>query len=164
MMISAFVFWPIACLIVAFAIGVVHSKNIIHSALSMIATFIGIAAIFIFLEAEFLALAQILIYAGAISILIVFAIMLTRKSEMKNSNPFNKFRWTGLAFCLVFFGIITRLILRSNFTYKNLSIENTISAITDGFFGNYMIPFEVSALLLLIALVGAIILAKGVKN
>lgn len=164
MMISAFVFWPIACLIVAFAIGVVHSRNIIHSALAMIVTFIGISAIFIFLEAEFLALAQILIYAGAISILIVFAIMLTRKSEMKNSNPFNKLRWTGLVFCLGFFGIITRLILRSNFTYKNLSIENTIGAITDGFFGNYMISFEVSALLLLIALVGAIILAKGVKN
>jgi NADH:ubiquinone oxidoreductase subunit 6 (chain J) len=163
-MISSFVFWPIAFLIIAFAIGVVHSKNIIHSALSMIVTFIGIAVVFILLEADFLALAQILIYAGAISILIVFAIMLTRKSDMKNSNPFNKLRWTSLIFCLGFFGIITRLILRSNFTYKNFNIENNISAIADGFFGNYMISFEVSALLLLIALVGAIILAKGVKN
>ncbi|EKQ51969.1 MAG: NADH:ubiquinone oxidoreductase subunit 6 (chain J) [Clostridium sp. Maddingley MBC34-26] len=94
----------------------------------------------------------------------VFAIMLTRKSDMKNSNPFNKLRWTGFVFCLGFFAIITRLILVSKFTYKNLNIEDTISAIADGFFGNYMIPFEVSALLLLIALVGAIILAKGVKN
>jgi NADH-quinone oxidoreductase subunit J len=109
-------------------------------------------------------LAQILIYAGAISILIVFAIMLTRKIEMKNSNPFNKLRWTGLIFCSGFFVIISRLILVSKFTYKNLNIENTIDAIADGFFGNYMIPFEVSAILLLIALVGAIILAKGVKN
>ncbi len=163
-MISAYVFWPIAFLIIACAIGVVHSKNIIHSALAMILTFIGIAVVFILLEADFLALTQILVYAGAISILIVFAIMLTRKSDMKNSNPFNKLRWTGLVFCLGFFAIITRLILVSKFTYKNLSIENTISAIADGFFGNYMIPFEVSALLLLIALVGAIILAKGVKN
>lgn len=109
-MISAFVFWPIAFLIIAFAIGVVHSKNIIHSALSMILTFIGISVVFILLQADFLALAQILIYAGAISILIVFAIMLTRKNDMKNSNPFNKLRWTGLAFCLGFFGLITRLI------------------------------------------------------
>ena len=163
-MIPAFVFWPIAFLILAFAIGVVHSKNIIHSALSMIVTFIGIAVVFILLEADFLALAQILIYAGAISILIVFAIMLTRKSEMKNSNPFNKFKWGGLIFCSGFFVIIARLILVSNFIYKNLKIENTIDSIADGFFGNYMIPFEVSALLLLISLVGAIILAKGVKN
>ncbi len=163
-MIPAFVFLTIAFLILAFAIGVVHSKNIIHSALSMIVTFIGIAVVFILLEADFLALAQILIYAGAISILIVFAIMLTRKIEMKNSNPFNKLRWTGLIFCSGFFVIIARLISVSNFTYKNLNIENTIDAIADGFFGNYMIPFEVSAILLLVALVGAIILAKGVKN
>jgi NADH-quinone oxidoreductase subunit J len=163
-MIPIFVFWPIAFLILAFAIGVVHSKNIIHSALSMIVTFIGIAVVFILLEADFLALAQILIYAGAISILIVFAIMLTRKIEMKNSNTFNKLRWTGLIFCSGFFVIIARLILVSKFTYKNLNIENTIDAIADGFFGNYMIPFEVSAILLLISLVGAIILAKGVKN
>ncbi len=163
-MISAYVFWPIAFLIIACAIGVVHSKNIIHSALAMILTFIGIAVVFILLEADFLALTQILVYAGAISILIVFAIMLTRKSDMKNSNLFNKLRWIGLVVCLGFFAIITRLILVSKFIYKNLSIENTISAIADGFFGNYMIPFEVSALLLLIALVGAIILAKGVKN
>ncbi|EKQ52029.1 NADH-quinone oxidoreductase subunit J, partial [Clostridium sp. Maddingley MBC34-26] len=142
-MISSYVFWPIAFLIIACAIGVVHSKNIIHSALSMILTFIGIAVVFILLAADFLALAQILIYAGAISILIVFAIMLTRKSDMKNSNPFNKLRWTGLIFCLGFFAIITRLILVSKFTYKYLNIENTISAIADGFFGNYMIPFEV---------------------
>lgn len=163
-MISAFVFWPIAFLIIACAIGVVHSKNIIHGALSMILAFLGIAVVFILLEADFLALAQILIYAGAISVLIVFAIMLTRKIEMKNSNPFNKLRWTGLIFCLGFFVIIARLIIVSRFTYKNLNMENTISAIADGFFGNYMIPFEVSALLLLIAMVGAIILAKGVKN
>lgn len=163
-MISSFVFWPIAFLIIVFAIGVVNSKNIIHSALLMILTFIGIAVIFIFLEADFLALVQILIYAGAISILIVFAIMLTRRSEMKNSNPSNKLKWVSIIFCSGFFMIIARLIIVSHFTYENLKIENTIDAIADGFFGSYMIPFEVSAVLLLIAMVGAIILAKGVKN
>lgn len=163
-MISSFVFWPIAILILACAIGVIHSKNIVHSALLLILTFIGIAVVFIFLEADFLGLVQILIYAGAISILIVFAIMLTRRNEMKNSNPFNKLRWISLIFCLGFFVLIARLILVSNFTYKNLEVKSTIGSIAEGFFGNYMIPFEISAILLLIAMVGAIILAKGVKN
>ena len=163
-MISSFVFWPIAILILACAIGVIHSKNIVHSALLLILTFIGIAVVFIFLEADFLGLVQILIYAGAISILIVFAVMLTRKIEMKNSNPFNKLRWVSLIFCLGFFGLIARLILVSGLTYKNLEVKNTIGSIAEGFFGNYMIPFEISAILLLIAMVGAIILAKGVKN
>lgn len=163
-MISSFIFWPIAILILACAIGVIHSKNIVHSALLLILTFIGIAVVFIFLEAEFLGLVQILIYAGAISILIVFAIMLTRRNEMKNSNPFNKLRWISLIFCLGFFVLIARLILASSFTYKNLEVKSTIGSIAEGFFGNYMIPFEISAILLLIAMVGAIILAKGVKN
>lgn len=163
-MISSFVFWPIAILILACAIGVIHSKNIVHSALLLILTFIGIAVVFIFLEADFLGLVQILIYAGAISILIVFAIMLTRRNEMKNSNPFNKLRWVSLIFCLGFFVLIARLILVSRFTYENLEVKSTIGSIAEGFFGNYMIPFEISAILLLIAMVGAIILAKGVKN
>lgn len=163
-MISPFIFWPIAFLILACAVGVVHMKNIVHSALLLVLTFIGIAVVFVLLEAEFLALVQILIYVGAISILIVFAVMLTRRSEMKNSNPFNKLRWISLIFCLVFFALIARLILASHFSYKNLAMQNVINSIAEGLFGNYMIPFEVAALLLLIALVGAIILAKGVKD
>jgi len=163
-MISSFVFWPIAFLILACAIGVIHSKNIIHSALLLILTFIGISVIYILLQADFLALVQILIYAGAISILIVFAVMLTRRSEMKNSNPFNKLRWVGLIFCSGFFVLIARLILVSHFTYENLEMQNTIGSIAEGLFGNYMIPFEISSILLLISMVGAIILAKGVKN
>jgi len=163
-MISAFVFWPIAFLILACAIGVIHSKNIIHSALLLILTFMGISVIYILLQADFLALVQILIYAGAISILIVFAVMLTRRSEMKNSNPFNKLRWVGLIVCSGFFVLIARLILVSHFTYENLEMQNTIGSIAEGLFGNYMIPFEISSILLLISMVGAIILAKGVKN
>jgi len=163
-MISSFVFWPIAFLILVCAVGVIHSKNIIHSALLLILTFIGISVIYILLEADFLALVQILIYAGAISILFVFAVMLTRRSEMKNSNPFNKLRWVGLTFCSVFFMLIARLILVSHFTYENIEMQNTIGPIAEGLLGNYMISFEISSILLLMAMVGAIILAKGVKN
>ena len=163
-MISPYIFWPIAVLIVTFAIGVVHFKNIVHSALLLILTFIGVAVVFILLEAEFLAFIQILVYAGAISILIIFAVMLTRRSDMKESNPFNKLRWISLIFCLGFFGLIVRIILVSRISYEKLAVQDIIGGIADGLFGNYMIPFEVAALLLLIAIVGAIILTKGVKD
>lgn len=163
-MISPYIFWPIAILIIACAICVIHLKNIVHSALLLILTFVGVAVVFIFLEAEFLAFVQILIYAGAISILIVFAVMLTRRCDMENSNPFNKLRWISLIFCLGFFVLIARLILVSNFSYRNLAVQNIIGSIADGLYGNYMIPFEAAALLLLIAIAGAIILAKGVKD
>ncbi|GFZ33835.1 NADH-quinone oxidoreductase subunit J [Clostridium zeae] len=163
-MISAYIFWPIVFIVLACAVGVVHSKNIVHSALLLILTFIGVAVVFILLEADFLALAQILIYAGAISILIVFAIMLTRRNDMKDSNPFNKNRVVSLILCSVFFALIARIVLVTKFNYKNIEIKDTISSIADGFFGSHMIAFEVSEILLLIAMVGAIILAKGVKN
>ncbi|MDT8718633.1 NADH-quinone oxidoreductase subunit J [Clostridium sp. 19966] len=163
-MIPSYIFWPIAFIILACAIGVVRSKNIVHSALLLILTFIGVAVVFILLEADFLALAQVLIYAGAISILIVFAIMLTRRNDMKNSNPFNKYRIVSIMLCSGFFALIARLILVSNFNYKSMEIKNTISSIADEFFINHMIAFEGSAILLLIAMVGAIVLAKGVKN
>ncbi|NJD01669.1 MAG: NADH-quinone oxidoreductase subunit J [Ruminiclostridium sp.] len=163
-MISPYVFWPIAVLIVVFAIGVVHFKNIVHSALMLILTFVGVAVVFILLEAEFLAFVQILVYAGAISILIVFAVMLTRRIDMNESNPFNKLRWISLIFCLGFFGLIVRIVLTSRISYEKLAVQDTMGAIADGLFGNYMIPFEVAAILLLIAIAGAIILTKGVKD
>lgn len=163
-MVTPLAFWLLTAIVIACAIAVVTLKNIVHSALYLILTFIGIAIVFLFLEADFLALVQILVYAGAISILIVFAVMLTRKGDMKQSNLFNNYKWFGALLCLALFLLIERLIAVNNFTVTNINTQDTIGPIAEAMLGQYVVPFEIAALLLLIAMVGAIIVAKGVKG
>ena len=84
--IELFVYFAIAAVIVLLSVLTVHSKNIVHSALYLLGTFAGVAALYIFLNAPFLGVAQILVYIGAVGVLILFAVMLTRRSIMEESN------------------------------------------------------------------------------
>ncbi|WP_227766662.1 NADH-quinone oxidoreductase subunit J family protein [Zhaonella formicivorans] len=163
-MVSPALFWLLAAAVLACALAVVTLKNIVHSALYLILTFVGIAIVFLFLEADFLALVQILVYAGAVSILLVFAVMLTRKGDMKQSNLFNNYKWAGALLCLGLFLLIERLILASDFVVNTTGPQNTVGPIAEAMLGQFVIPFEIAAILLLVAMVGAIILAKGVKG
>ncbi|HNS41007.1 MAG TPA: NADH-quinone oxidoreductase subunit J, partial [Promineifilum sp.] len=83
------VFLVIAAIILISAIGVVTLRNVFHAALAMMASFLGVAGIYILLEADFLGMAQVLVYIGAISILIIFAIMMTRRMMQTQETPFN---------------------------------------------------------------------------
>jgi len=163
-MVSPALFWILAIAVIACALAVVTLKNIVHSALYLVLTFVGIAIIFLFLEADFLALVQILVYAGAVSILLVFAVMLTRKGDMKQSNLFNNYKWFGALLCLGLFILIERLIMASDFIVKTIPMQDTVGSIAEAMLGNFVIPFEIAAILLLVAMIGAIILAKGVKG
>lgn len=163
-MVSPALFWLLTAAVLACALAVVTLKNIVHSALYLILTFVGIAIVFLFLEADFLALVQILVYAGAVSILLVFAVMLTRKGDMKQSNLFNNYKWFGALLCLGLFLLIERLILASDFAVNPTGPQNTVGPIAEAMLGQFVIPFEIAAILLLVAMVGAIILAKGVKG
>jgi NADH-quinone oxidoreductase subunit J len=84
--IELFVYFAIAAVIVLLSVLTVYSKNIVHSALYLLGTFAGVAALYIFLNAPFLGVAQILVYIGAVGVLILFAVMLTRRSIMEESN------------------------------------------------------------------------------
>lgn len=163
-MVSPVIFWLIAAVIVASAIAVVTLKNIVHSALFLILTFVGTAAIYILLHADFLALVQVLVYAGAIAVLIVFAVMITMREDVRQSNLFNKYKWIGALLSFGLFGLIGYLILASNFPIRNVDTGSTIEGIAEIMLRHYVIPFEIAAILLLIAMVGAIILGKGVKG
>jgi ABC-type uncharacterized transport system fused permease/ATPase subunit len=83
--IELFVYFAIAAVIVLLSVLTVYSKNIVHSALYLLGTFAGVAALYIFLNAPFLGVAQILVYIGAVGVLILFAVMLTRRSIMEES-------------------------------------------------------------------------------
>lgn len=83
--IELFVYFAIAAVIVFLSVLTVYSKNIVHSALYLLGTFAGVAALYIFLNAPFIGVAQILVYIGAVGVLILFAVMLTRRSIMEES-------------------------------------------------------------------------------
>src|SRR5215475_14953022 len=103
---ATLLFWIFAVILVGSALLVVGMRNIVHSALALVVFFGMAAGIFILLNAEFIAIVQILIYAGAVTILILFAIMLTRNSMSRQSNPSNKQLWPAALVCLLLGGSI----------------------------------------------------------
>lgn len=164
-MVSPIVFWIVAGITVIAALAVVNLTNLIHSALWLIVAFIGVAATYLILEAEFLAAVQVLVYAGAISILIVFGVMLTRRGDIRESNLFTKYRLTGGVVSLALMVILVSIISKSHWTTDLSPVpDNNIGLLAQNLLGQYVIPFEVAAILLLVALIGAIIIAKEVRD
>lgn len=158
-------FYILSAFIIIAALSMVLSRNLVHSALYMAASFIGIAFIYLMLQADYMAVVQILVYVGAISILFIFGVMLTRKESMDRSNLFNRYKFIAgfVAAALLF--VVGRIILMTAFQPVSASSsESTVSAISKLLLGDYAIPFEAAGILLLAALVGAIILGRGVRN
>src|SRR6266481_2489410 len=94
---ATLLFWIIAIVLVGSALLVVGLRNIVHSALALVVVFAMAAGIYLLLNAEFIAIVQILIYAGAVTVLILFALMLTRTNNLRtNSNPNNRWWWLGM--------------------------------------------------------------------
>lgn len=163
MNLSDLVFIVTALVTVTAAMGVVGFRNIVHSALSLVLSFLGVAAIYFQLEAGFLGLVQILVYAGAISVLIIFAIMLVMDQDANETNlsHVRKKYWGGLIALLVTLGLGAAI---SSSTWPEAlgsMPEDSVGALAELLMGDYVVAFEVAAILLLVAVVGAIILAKG---
>src|SRR5512137_1490624 len=104
-------FWILAIITIAGALGVLMQNNVFRAALSLIVTLVAVAGIFVVLSADFLAGAQILIYVGAISVVIILAIMLTH--GVARGNPSNKQGWPAAVIALAFFGFTTFAIVRT---------------------------------------------------
>lgn len=164
-MVSPIVFWIIAGITILSALIVVNLTNLVHSALWLIVAFVGVAATYLVLEAEFLAAVQLLVYAGAISILIVFGVMLTRRGDIRESNLFNKYRFTGGGVALALMVIIVGAIAKTQWKIETVAVpDKNIGLLAQNLLGQYVVPFEVAAILLLVALIGAIIIAKEVRD
>ena len=164
---STIVFFIFAIMAIAAAWGVVTSKNIVHSALYLALSFAGVAVLYILLNADFLAAVQLLIYMGAVCIMVVFAVMLTLRGDVSESNPENRhWGWGALVAFLVF--IIIALVTLTNADWRILPTPWTSGGSAEDMslllLTKFMIPFEAVAVLLTVALVGAVILAKGVKE
>jgi len=162
---SLAVFWLLAAITIASALAVVLLSNIVHSALYLVLTFIGVAGIYVLLEAEYLAAVQVLVYAGAVAILLIFGVMLTRRGDIRKSNPFNSYHTAAGVVSLALFILVILALGRSAWvTQPGPWPENTVGAIAEAFLGPFVIPFEIAAVLLLVGIIGAILLAREVKQ
>ena len=156
------------------AFVVVTNRNLFHAALALMLSFAGVAGFYITLDAGFLAAAQLLVYIGAISILIIFAIMMTRRLMQATEQPFNSQRGLSIVGALATFIIMALVISRYWPTTPNNDIpmaSRTVveTAILNGSVAElgrsfvsvdaFVIPFEVASVLLLAALIGAILVA-----
>jgi NADH-quinone oxidoreductase subunit J len=156
------VFFGVIALAMAIsAIGVVSTKNVVHAALFLVVVLAGGAAQFILLGQEFVAWVQVLVYIGAVIVLFLFGIMLTRAPMHPEESLGNDLRWPAAAGSLFLAGILGALLIDTwHGTEINLEEPIRTSAVTDAIFRTYLIPFEVVGVLLLGALIGAVVLAR----
>lgn len=150
-------------LMVASALGVVLLSNIVYSAFLLGLTFISVSGLYILLNAGFVAAAQVLVYVGAVNVLILFGIMLVNKEEDFSTlaNVWVSRVATG-AVCAGIFGLISTMVLSHPWavSIEPAAGDKAIEVIGQHFFSDYLLPFELASVLLLIALVGAIVLAR----
>ena len=157
----AIAFWILAAIGIASALGVVLIRNVFRAALSLILCFLAVAGLYITLYADFLAVAQVLVYVGAISILIILAIMLTR--EVQYGSPSNKLRVPAFIVAVLFFGVLTFSMLSTPWQISSTAPqEKTTSVLAAMLFteGGFILPLEISAVLLLATIIGAIVLVR----
>jgi len=158
------VFGVVAAGMIYAAIRVVTSKNIVHAAYFLVAVLAGVGVNFLLLQAEFVALTQVLVYIGAIVVLFLFGIMLTRAPLGRADDLDNRqLRPAGVATALLLVVILAYTLIRG-FTDTRLTLPEgagrTTADIGDAIFSTYLIPFELVSMLLTAALIGAIVLAR----
>jgi NAD(P)H-quinone oxidoreductase subunit 6 len=161
MSIATAVFYLIALITVVSAGMVAFSRNIIYSAFSLLGTFMGVAGLYIFLGADFVAAVQVLIYVGGILVLILFAVMLTHRiTDVQITN-----RAAGTIPALIVVGVLMYLLIDTMketpwAKAKEVAYAATTAKIGDLFLYTYLLPFELASLVLLAALIGAVVLSR----
>ena len=166
---TAIIFYIIAFVMIIAALGVATLKNIFHAALLLVMALFCVAALYILLSAEFLAAVQVLIYVGAVSVLLIFAVMLTSQLTNYNIKQSNEQSLPALLVSICFivvviFAIVTNLKV-GGFPlaeYPEIGGFNT-AELGELLMRDFILPFEVVSVLLLAALIGAIVIAKKDK-
>ena len=148
----------LAALILFGAAGVVLSRNIVYAAVGLLLTMLGTAGLFILVFAEFLALVQVLIYGGAVVVLILFAVMLTRIDDFRNLTDNGQQLVAGVLSIIVVITLIAAILTTS---IEQTSLSGIgIQELGIVLFSDWAIPFEIASLVLLIALIGSVVLVK----
>jgi NADH-quinone oxidoreductase subunit J len=155
------IFYVIAAITVLGGLGVVSARNVVHSALFLILALLGVAAVFILLASEFLAIVQVLVYGGAVTILILFAMMLTRVRDIEGPMDGPQ---RPLAVLTAGTFMVTTIVAVTETDWRGETDEATvvpIESIGEALFTTWAVPFEIASLVLMVALIGSIVLARG---
>jgi NADH-quinone oxidoreductase subunit J len=159
-------FYLLAALIVGCALAVVTTRNVVRSALYLIVVFAGVVGQYLLLAAEFVAVTQILVYIGAIMVLMLFGIMLTRARIGRDIQLTHDHWWIGLVTSVALVGVMGYALIDrygDDPLPRDIRIPeegSNTAAVSDSIFSQYLVPFEVVSVLLLAALVGAIVIAR----
>jgi NADH-quinone oxidoreductase subunit J len=155
-------FGVIAAVMVVGALNVVTSKNVVHAALSLVMVLAGAAAQYLLLAAEFVAVTQVLVYIGAVMVLFLFGVMLTRAKLGREGDLNNKNWGVGIPVALLMLGVMAWVLIDGYHATKLPADSGPVStaALSDSIFKPYLLPFEALSFLLLAAVIGAIVLAR----
>lgn len=174
---ATLIFWIIAVILVGSALMVVGLRNIVHSAIALVLFFAMAAGIYVLLNAEFIAIVQILIYAGAVTILMLFALMLTRLQGQLVTNPTNKLWGVAVVICtllaagIVFAATVSPKATDTVGTSLSASAANQLPSNVNNVVRigqllyspttySYVLPFEIASVVLLVAIIGAIAIGR----
>jgi NADH-quinone oxidoreductase subunit J len=160
------VFWILGTLTVLGSLAAVTLKNTVHCALAVTVAFAGLALLYLQLDAQFAGFAQILIYIGAVAILVVFAILLTRGSETPKEGIFSRSWFSGMTIAAAVFAVLGWAVIQSMHVLPHQAETPavTVNQIGNALLDRYVLPLEIVALLLTAALIGAVIVAMHEKG
>jgi NADH-quinone oxidoreductase subunit J len=160
------IFYVLAFIIVVSAFMVVFTKNVIHSAFALFFTLFSVAGLYVLLNADFLAITQIMIYVGGILILLIFGVMLTTKITDINLKTKNINQVSSILFSSGIIGIMIFIILTTKWNVRqNPEVHaETVSKIGTAFLSDYLLPFEIASIVLLVALIGSAMYSRKIKD
>jgi NADH:ubiquinone oxidoreductase subunit 6 (subunit J) len=161
---SALLFYLFAGISAACALGVVLSRNIVRTAICLLFTLLGVAGLYFLLESEFLAAVQLVVYAGGTLILIIFGVMLTSKSPFSHFEPKLGEIVVAASVCIVLLAALVMAIQSADFRpqrYMEITEKYPVGALGQALLGDYLVPFELASVLLLVVMIGAAYLAKA---
>ena len=153
------VFYLVAAITVLSALGVVITRHVLYAAMSLVVSFAGVAAVFVLLNADFLAAVQLLIYAGAIAVLIIFAIMMTQ-NPLRGGVP-NEQRWPAFVLAAAMLVVLVAGVSQTIWPLSSLApLEATTGPLGRLLLNEYVLPFEIVSVLLVAAMIGAIVISR----
>jgi len=167
-MTDAVFFYLFSALVLGGAIFTVTRRNAVHSAISLIVSLIGVAGLYLLQQAEFLFAVQIVLYVGGIMVLFLFVIMLVNLDQAAKERQFNRQRWIALL-CVAAVGAEIAYFMRKGASTFEFAKTAAVSApavggnteqVADVLFKQYLLPFEIASVLLLVAVVGSVVMAK----
>jgi NADH-quinone oxidoreductase subunit J len=155
-------FGIIAAVMIVGALKVVTSSNVVHAALALVLVLAGAAAQYLLLAAEFVAVTQVLVYVGAVMVLFLFGVMLTRAKLGADGDLNNKGYKLGIPVALLMLGVMSYVLIDG---FRDTKLPQTagpvpVQAVSDNIFGPYLLPFWALSFVLLAAVIGAIVLAR----